>query len=231
MIEIKKEGRRYYLHGLPFSKKDEAKRLIGLSGDNFDRDRKLWWFGEAKLEKARKAVATLNQGVLGLIEATPASARAAASVGLPPDTPAGIVADALADAGSTRAEAMVRSSETVDDIRRMRALKKVTYKGRPYIVVAESRDATRCRLTNVACMAPFWVDAKDCVLVRVYQSHEVSVGRGYYSRGGTRTVHQTVGRLADFAARQKNPATARVQCPECDSWHDAGQACRDCGGC
>lgn len=231
MIEIKKEGRRYYLHGLPFSKKDEAKHLIGLTGDNFDRDKKLWWFGEAKLEKARKAIATLNQGVLGLVEATPASVRAAASVGLPNDTPAGIVADALGDAGNTRAESLVRGSETVDEIRNMRALKKVNYKNQPYIVVAESRDGKRCRLTNTRCMAPFWVDTAACTLVRVYQPHEMRITRGYSRYGGTRTVHQTVGNLADYAARQKRPETARIRCQECDSWHDADARCSNCGGC
>lgn len=59
---LEKIGARVYLVGLPFAAKDEAKRVLGMSGSNFDRDRKCWWVGAAKRAEAEAFVATLNNG-------------------------------------------------------------------------------------------------------------------------------------------------------------------------
>lgn len=45
MTQIAKEGRRYYLQGLPFDQKDLAKAL----GCKFDWDKKCWWTGKAEV--------------------------------------------------------------------------------------------------------------------------------------------------------------------------------------
>ena len=57
---IEKSGARVYLVNLPFAAKDEAKRVLGMSGKNWDGERKQWWVGAAKLADAEAFVAKLN---------------------------------------------------------------------------------------------------------------------------------------------------------------------------
>lgn len=59
-VTLEKIGPRYYLRGLPFSAKDEARDTLGLSGNNFDREEKCWWVGAAKREAAEQFAAKIN---------------------------------------------------------------------------------------------------------------------------------------------------------------------------
>lgn len=217
-ITIEKQGARVYLLGDTFAHKDAIKGI----GGHWDGERRAWWVGAKKEQAARDLVARV----------CPVSA-AAAGVGLRGDTPAGIVADRLEDEGRDQEATAVReaaqSPKPVEDVSKCRVYAQVEYKGRRYYVIAETRDLTRCRLTTLDGLTPFWVDCADCNLVKRYEGREVWDGRRYSGRTVTR--YSTIGSLREFRDRQKNPETARHQCMECGSWCNAGEPCRDCGGC
>lgn len=59
-VSLERVGSRVYLVNLPFDAKDRAKAALGMNGGNFDRDRKQWWVGGAKLIAAEKFVAEFN---------------------------------------------------------------------------------------------------------------------------------------------------------------------------
>lgn len=113
-----------------------------------------------------------------------------------------------------------------EDVSKCRVYAKVKYKGRGWYVIAESHAQNRCRICNLDGKGPTgggpaWVDMADCDMEKTYEAREFR-GQPQYS---------TIGSLKRFRDRQANPETARVQCPECDAWHDANESCRECGGC
>lgn len=59
-IGTEKVGSRVYITGNTYNVKDRIKSELGLSGSNFDRDRKQWWVGAEKAEAAEKLVGELN---------------------------------------------------------------------------------------------------------------------------------------------------------------------------
>lgn len=216
-ITLERVARRVYLVGLPFGLKDQAKSELGAS---WDGDRRQWWVGSGKLAAAEAFVVGLSGPVM---VATPASERAAAAVGLDAGTPAGIVADKLEDAGRTAAAAAVRQSETAEQIAAMRVYAKVTYQGRTYYVVAETRDQTRCRLTTLDGMSPFWADMAACTLVRRYEGREAWDGRRYSGR--TVTKYDTIGSLRRFRDQQRREAAAGI--PACAACGKRGELVHD----
>lgn len=96
---------------------------------------------------------------------------------------------------------------------------KVEYKGRPYYVIAIGEQ--RHRLTVLDGSIDFWADMMKCTWTKRYEPTEY--------RG--RVEYKTLGSIQRFVERQSNPDTARVQCFECGSWHNANEHCTDCGGC
>lgn len=159
---------------------------------------------------AESLVASLNAPEMS---ATRQSAKAAAEVGLPADAPAGVVADKVAEeTGDERRAAGIRTP--AEDVSDCRVYAHVEHKGRRYYVIAESRHPEtrlplRVRLTTLDGMAPFWVDAQDCTLIRTYEPREVRVG----FRGRTETVYTTVGSLRQF--RDDQEAGRRAGHPQC----------------
>lgn len=101
-----------------------------------------------------------------------------------------------------------------EDVSACRAYAQVEYKGRRYYVIAETKDLTRCRLTTLDGLAPFWADCADCNLVRRYEGRERWDGRRYSNR--TITVYQTIGGLREFRDQQKQAkANGEPVCGEC----------------
>lgn len=231
MTTLERVKGRLYFRGAPFASKDAIKRI----GGHFDFDAKCWWIGVAKVADAEALVAELNapaQPQFAGAVATTVSARVAASVGLSPDTPAGIVADAVEEAGDARKAADLR--KTVEDVSDCRVYAKVAYKGRTYYVIGRTMNdrhqPVRVRLATMQEDGPvFWADASACALLKEYPGRKKWDGRRYSNREVT--VYTTLGSLREFVVSQKNPDTARQQCMECGSWFGAGEQCRDCGGC
>lgn len=200
---IEQRGARLYLVGLPFAQKDAAKAALGLTGANFDRDARQWWCGAAKRAAAEAFVAALN--------ATPLAPAAAPAAGGP--------------------------ALNKEDPDKVRVVAKVKYKGRTYFArwIGEGNGGLKAHLFNLDG-SNFWglmnrpgESFPDRGTVeKIYQPREV---RGRYGRGAGREEYQTLGAIARFIERQKNPETARVQCPECGSWRNQNEKCRDCGGC
>lgn len=128
--------------------------------------------------------------------------------------------------------------KTNDDPHSVRLMGKATYKGRPYYCGFHSRDGTRLPLFTLpdadGAYLAFWVDA---AAVRIDKRYAVRQPRwnGVYGRR-SRQLQQftTLASIAEFIREQRaNAGTAaeRVQCIECDAWHDAGEPCPECGGC
>lgn len=215
---LEKVGSRLYFRNSPFSAKDRIKRL----GGHWDGEERCWWIGTAKRAEAEALVAALNGGI------TAESAKAAESVDLDPNTtPPGIVADKLDDAGRTK-EAEALREPPKEDLSKCRVYAQVEYKGRRYHQIARTGDGSRLRLCTLDTDGPvFWADATECQTVKTYAGREQFGG---YHRG-TITVYPTIGSLRRFRDRQRDPnARKRVQCHECDAWHDAGETCPECAG-
>lgn len=60
MVTLERAGARVYLVGLAFADKDRAKSVLGMTGANWDRERRQWWCGLAKLGAAEALAAELN---------------------------------------------------------------------------------------------------------------------------------------------------------------------------
>lgn len=60
MLTLEKVGQRVYLVGLPFLAKDDAKETLGMTGKNWDGERRLWFVGVAKLAAAEAFAAKIN---------------------------------------------------------------------------------------------------------------------------------------------------------------------------
>lgn len=180
------------------------KDAIRSLGGHWDAGGKAWWIG-AKKEAAARALL--------------------ADAALPRE----VAADKAEEEGRDEDAAALRASPPAENLDGKRVYAQIEYKGRRYYVIAEMADLTRCRLATLDGMAPFWADCSACNLIRRYEGRQAWDGRRY--SGKTVTRYSTIGSLRSFRDRQKNPDTARVQCPECDAWHDAGEDCRECGGC
>lgn len=224
MVTIERNGKRVYLVGNTYAAKDEIKAL----GAHWDAERRAWWIGDKKLAKVETLVAELNGG----------APAAAATVGMAIDTPAPIVADRLRDDGrEAEADAILEAAmpkqENPDNIR---LTGKGRYKGRVYYAGAITKDGRKVRLLTLpdaeGRYLDFWAECAAVEEVKRYEPRQVWDGRRYSNR--TVTQYTTLGSIAEFIARQqRNKGTdrERVQCMECDAWHDAGEPCNECGGC
>jgi hypothetical protein len=112
----------------------------------------------------------------------------------------------------------------VQDLTTSNVYGKVRYKNRTYYVIARGEE--KLRLTVLDGSVDFWATSTECEWAKRYEPRTIN-----YGRGRSTEKWQTLGEIRRFVERQSNPATARVQCPECDSWFDAGSKCRECGGC
>jgi hypothetical protein len=232
--QIEKVGSRLYAANAPFAAKDQLKRL----GCHWDGNRRQWWIGAAKRGPLEALVAEINGGAGGAVMvATAGSAAVAESLGLDASTPAGIVADRLDDAGRAKEAANVRAGKPAkQDPHDIRLTGKGRYKGREYYAGSVTRDGLKVRLLTLPDASgdylDFWVLCSLVEQTKTYTPREVWDGRRYSN--STVTKYTTLGSIADFIARQKRDAATghqRVQCHECDAWHDASESCPECGGC
>lgn len=226
-ISIERAGARVYFGGNTYTVKDRIKAL----GGHWDADRRQWWVGAKKLAQAEALVAELA------CASTPASAVAAASVGLVPDAPAGVVADALDEAGRAKDAAAVRRPK--QDPHDIRLTGKGRYKGREYYAGAVTKDGARVRLLTLpdanGNYLDFWADCSQVEQTKRYEPREVWDGRRYSGR--TRTVHTTLGSIADFIRDQRQERQAGTPaCPVCgvrgrELVHDLETGMNCCRGC
>lgn len=207
------EGRRVYV-ALPYG--HPAKDAIKSLGAHWDPTSKCWWLTSAK----RAEVEALLQ-------------REGAGFDLRKPEDRAIRADQLEEQGRTQEAAELRKPAPQQDAHEIRLTGKGEYKGKTYYLGSRTRDGRRVRCLTLpgadGRYLDFWADADQVRVVKTYQPREVWDGRRYSGR--TRTQHTTLGSIADFLERQKDPQTRRVQCLECGSWHNEGEECRDCGGC
>lgn len=122
-------------------------------------------------------------------------------------------------------------AENLDDAR---VHAQVEYRGRKYYVIAETQDLTRCRLTTLDGMAPFWADCADCNLIRRYEPREVWDGR--YCSGKTRKEYQTIGSLRRFRDKQQEARqSGQPACAACGKHgrlvHDMEDGLEKCYSC
>lgn len=203
-ITIRREGQRVYFEGNTFPIKDQIKAL----GGHWDGDRRAWWVGAKKEAEARALVERLAGGRT--------APEAAAKVGLAPDTPAGVVADALEESGQARAADAVRRPQMPAD--QVRLTGKGTYQGRSYYLGSRTRDGARVLILGLpredGTYFERWVPVAEVAVTKTYQAREVWDGRRYSGR--TKTVHQTLGGIADFIRREaRNRAEGGEVCAEC----------------
>jgi hypothetical protein len=219
-ISLIEDGRRIYFAGDTFAARDRIKSM----GGKWDPESRRWWVGSAKSAKARELVAEL---------AHPTTPRAAASAGLDPSTPAGIVADRLEETGHGREAASVRAGRDIEDPDKVRLTGKGTYKGKTYYISASTRDGSRVRLLTLPDAAgkylDFWANSTD---VEVTKRYEVRTRWNGRYGGSSRQLEQytTLGSIARFLRQQAEPGQRRGRCTECDAWGPVGEPCRSCGG-
>ncbi len=122
-----------------------------------------------------------------------------------------------------------------EDVTACRVYARVTHGGRPYYVIAETKDLTRCRITTLDGAAPRWVDCADCELIRRYEGRERWDGRRY--SGKTITVYPTIGSLREFRNEQRQGEKDGLPaCPVCGKRsnnlvHDLETGMEACRGC
>jgi hypothetical protein len=228
MIAIEKIGQRIYFTGDTYPVKDQIKGM----GGHWDADRRQWWVGAKKLADAERLASETSQPVFA---ATAGSAQVAARVGLPTDTPAGIVADKLEEEGRAtagQAQAVRTGGYVQRPARDVRLTGKGEYQGRSYYLGCRTKDGQRILILGLprpdGTYFERWVPATEVRVTKVYQPREQWDGRRYSGR--TVTVYQTLGSIAAFIRDQRNPDTARGQCTECGHYGPRGQACSECGG-
>lgn len=109
-----------------------------------------------------------------------------------------------------------------DDPDKIRLTGKGRYKGREYFAGAITRDGSKVRLLTLpdaqGKFLDFWAP---CDMVEQTKTYTPREYRG-------RTEYTTLGSIAAFIERQKNPDTARGRCTECDHYGPAGQTCEEC---
>lgn len=122
-------------------------------------------------------------------------------------------------------DAIISAPPPKEDLSTKRLYGKAQYKGREYYMLGESQTG-KYRLTVLDGSIDFWADKAQCTVTKTYQARE----RRWRGKV-VGTDYTTLASIRRFIAQQKNPATAREQCNECGSWKNAGEDCRDCGGC
>jgi hypothetical protein len=215
MITLEARFARIYFVGDTFAHKEKLRS----AGCHWDGERKAWWIGKAKAEKARKLIESLNSPTM---EATPESRKYTAELELRDDTPAGIVADKLLDLGRQKESEVVSRSQPLANPNSVEVVGKATYKGRSYYIGGQSRDGEFVKLFTLpneqGYYLAFWAKSDLVTVTKTYN----------------RCQNQTLGSIARFIEQQKKnrgTGSERVQCPECDAWHIASEPCRECGGC
>lgn len=120
-------------------------------------------------------------------------------------------------------ESVPEKSETEkqEELSRRPCTAKAEYKGRTYFVIGSSQRTGKFHLTVMDCSINFWAPMSEVTIVKRYEPRRV--------RG--QEIPQTIAGIRRFIAQQQNPNTRRVQCVECDAWHNADEQCRECGGC
>ncbi|TXH55356.1 MAG: hypothetical protein E6Q97_08950 [Desulfurellales bacterium] len=112
-------------------------------------------------------------------------------------------------------------TEKQEQLSRKPLIGKIEYKGRVYFGIGYSTRTRKYHLTVMDCSIEFWALETECTIVKQYEARQY--------RG--QSIPQTIAGLRRFMEQQKNSATRRVQCVECDAWHNVGESCRECGGC
>ena len=231
-ITIERVGGRVYFGGDTFAAKSQIKEI----GGHWDGARRQWWVGAAKLAAAQELVAELAAPVM---VATDGSRAAAASVGLDPDTPAGVVADAMQEAGHRGADSVRTGGRAQRPAGEVRLTGKGTYQGRTYYVGPQTRDGQRVLICGLpredGTYYERWVPAAEVTITRTYEAREVWDGRRYSGR--TELRYQTLGGIASFIRRQQQRThEARADehrgtptpCGRRDCRALRGQWCSDC---
>ena len=223
-VSIQTVDRRIYFVGNTFPLKDRIKAM----GGHWDGERRQWWVGIVKMADAQ-----------ALAESTLPTRVLAESVGLRSDAPDFAVADKLRDEGREMAADAVQARYEAGprqqrDPREVTLHGKGTWKGRPCYVGVRTRDERKVHICGLpkddGSYFEHWVPVAEVTITREYRPKLTWNGRrGRHSR--EEWVHQTLGSIAAFLRKQRDPNTRRVQCPECDAWHDANESCRECGGC
>lgn len=142
----------------------------------------------------------------------------------------GAVKKTALEAALVAAEAkLVANPDAQQDPSKVRIIASVTYKGRRYYASAYTRDGSRVRLVTLpdakGKYLDFWADAGLVQVVKRYEPR--TTGRGRFAR----EEYQTLGGMASFIRRQRSGESSRVQCHECDAWHNKDENCPECGGC
>lgn len=216
-IRVERRGQRVYLLGDTFPAKDRIKGM----GGHWDGESRAWWVGAAKLAEAERLVAEL---------ASPAE-KAARELGLRPGTAAGVVADALREAGREDEADAVRAAANAPRPQRpadeVRLTGKGTYQGRSYYLGPRTRDGQRVLILGLpkadGSYFERWVATAEVTVTKTYQPRQVWDGRRYSGR--TVEKHQTLGGIAAFIAReQRNRAAGGDVCAECGK---SGELVRD----
>lgn len=207
-ITIERDGQRFYFLGDTYPVKGRIKAM----GGHWDGDRRAWWVGAKKEAEARALADEL---------ATPAQ-KAAVGMGMQADTPAGVVADALDEAGKAADAQAVRDAAGAPKQQRpaseVRLTGKGTYQGRSYYLGPQTKDGARVLILGLpkpdGSYFEHWVPAAEVQVTKTYQPREVWDGRRYSGR--TRTVYQTLGGIADFIAREnRNRTSGGAVCAAC----------------
>jgi hypothetical protein len=235
-ITIEVVGRRIYLRGNTYPHRDTLRRL----GCTTTKESGSWetWIGTAKRAAIEQWLESIDPARV-VTEPTAGSRAIAESLGLDRETPCGIVADKLEDAGRLREARRIRDGLTAqlppDEVR---LAGKVKYKGRIWYLASSIRltalgSPHQAHLVGLprpdGTYTEFWVDSQLCEPVKTYHPRQVWDGR---PRVFNRTITQytTLGSIADFIRQQQDPATARGQCVECGHWGPSGEPCSGCCG-
>lgn len=226
MVVIEPAGRRIYLSETPYSARDLIRKSAICT---WDPDKKRYWAGSTKEEQLRDLVAEIN----GIPKESIKEAR---SLGLSPDTDPQKVIQTLVDQGkqeaADRVKAAVERPKEQEDPHKINLTGKAEYRGRTYYMGFQTRDGQKVRLLTLpdkeGKYLDFWADLSQVTVVKTYEPRTSWNGmRG--ARSAEVKVYTTLGGIADFL---KNPKKSRrVQCQECDAWHNQDENCPECGGC
>jgi hypothetical protein len=229
-ITIEVVGRRIYLRGNTYPHRDTLRRL----GCTTTKESGSWetWIGTAKRAAIEQWLESIDPARV-VTEPTAGSRAIAESLGLDRETPCGIVADRLQDAGRTREAERIRSGLTAQrPASEVRLTGRGTYQSRSYYFGATTSDGQRIAIYSLpradGTYHERWVPVTEVTRTKTYQPREVWDGRHHSNR--TITQYTTLGSIADFIRQQQDPATARGQCVECGHWGPSGEPCSGCCG-
>lgn len=128
----------------------------------------------------------------------------------------------IASQPPSESQATTRSQRPASEVR---LTGKGICDGRSCFLGPQTKDGTKILILGLpkedGSYFECWVEIGKVEVTKTYEPREF--------RG--RTEYTTLGSIASFIRRQKNEGTRRVQCHECDAWHDIDEKCRECGGC